>query len=559
MPSDPNERTLDDVARALDSARERATGAVVLIGAGCSVSGGIPSAGMLCDHIQAHYTAEYARAERKGDAGYQALMAELSEGERRDLLSGFIDIAKINWAHIGLAALMKEGYVARVLTPNFDPLLVRACALLNLFPAVYDFAASQAFVPSFVPTPAIFYLHGQRTGFRLLNTDRECREHAERLSPVFDDAGTGRPWVVVGYSGANDPVYERLMAERSYPYRLFWVGRNDDDPGHHLTNRLFGPERFAHFVRGYDADTFFVRLADRLGCFPPALVKEPLAHLADTFDMIATYKLPDEDGKPVDLLEGPRKNVQDAIKQRAARETTAGADADDRALTEVRVHLMRGDYAAVLEAWQAHPEPASELVDLAASAFNGLGIELWKRAEGTTDAEETRRLFAESETRHAEAVRLRPTDYNFLNNWGVALSERAIRATDPAEAARLFEEAEAKYAEAVRIKPDSHETLNNWGITLLRRVALTEDPEAVNRLLTDAERVLLEAAQLNPGTVYDLACVYAWRGDAVQARRYLFQAKEAGTLPDRTHLMEDQDLAPLRETPWFTELLDGIA
>ena len=70
-------------------------------------------------------------------------MTQLSPAERRDLLARFIDDASVNWAHVCVAQLMKEGYVDRILTTNFDPLIIRACAMLGLFPAVYDFAASQ--------------------------------------------------------------------------------------------------------------------------------------------------------------------------------------------------------------------------------------------------------------------------------------------------------------------------------------------------------------------------------------------------------------------------------
>lgn len=53
---------------------------------------------------------------------------------------------------------MKEGYIDRLLTVNFDPLVVKACAMVRLYPAVYDFAASQYFKPAYIPMPAVFHL-----------------------------------------------------------------------------------------------------------------------------------------------------------------------------------------------------------------------------------------------------------------------------------------------------------------------------------------------------------------------------------------------------------------
>jgi hypothetical protein len=110
----------------------------------------------------------------------------------------------------------------RVLTTNFDPLVLRACAMLGEFPAVYDFAISQLFRPGELPDRAIFHLHGQSTGFVLMNTDEEVKTHSERLGPLFQDAGQARPWIVVGYSGDNDPVFNHLAAVERFDYCLFW-------------------------------------------------------------------------------------------------------------------------------------------------------------------------------------------------------------------------------------------------------------------------------------------------------------------------------------------------
>jgi hypothetical protein len=42
-------------------------------------------------------------------------MKALSPAERKDLIVEYIGKAKINWAHIAIAQLMKCGYVTRIL------------------------------------------------------------------------------------------------------------------------------------------------------------------------------------------------------------------------------------------------------------------------------------------------------------------------------------------------------------------------------------------------------------------------------------------------------------
>jgi NAD-dependent SIR2 family protein deacetylase len=212
---------IDDVVEALCPAKERDKCSTLLIGASCSATAGIPTATQFVDIIKTVYPRSYERATRKD---YPNCMAELSLAERRDLIASRIDKSKINWSHIGIAKLIKHGYVDRVLTTNFDQLVVKSCAMINIFPAVYDFASSQLFKQADVPDQAIYYLHGQRTGFELMNIKDECHNLSKHLTPVFEDAGTQRVWLVAGYSGECDLVFEHLAKVERFDNRLYWVG-----------------------------------------------------------------------------------------------------------------------------------------------------------------------------------------------------------------------------------------------------------------------------------------------------------------------------------------------
>jgi hypothetical protein len=106
------ERSMDDVVDVVRRAKEQ-DGAVILLGAGCSKTAGIPLASDFRAIIEKRFPLDYARAARRKETGYQQLMAEISAGERRDLLAEYIDKAKLNWAHIALAELIKGGFIAR--------------------------------------------------------------------------------------------------------------------------------------------------------------------------------------------------------------------------------------------------------------------------------------------------------------------------------------------------------------------------------------------------------------------------------------------------------------
>ena len=117
------ERKIEDIAETLGPHGATPRRCSVLLGAGCSISAGIPLASGIVRQIKVKFPAAYARA---ASHDYSECMAALDRGVRRDLIGTYVDAAKINWAHIALAQLIDGGYVDRVLTTNFDPLISRA-------------------------------------------------------------------------------------------------------------------------------------------------------------------------------------------------------------------------------------------------------------------------------------------------------------------------------------------------------------------------------------------------------------------------------------------------
>jgi hypothetical protein len=288
--------TVDQIAQVLKRNlydKKSPTRTALLVGAGCSYQAGIPLARGFVEEIQKRYQAEYDRAAEKT---YPVCMGELSASDRHDLISEYIDMAKINWAHISIAQLMRAGYVDRVLTTNFDPLVTRACALLNFYPAVYDMAVvRKGFVADFVRDQAVFHLHGQRDGFVQLHRKEEVDALAEAIEPLFDDTARNRCWIVIGYSGANDPVFRALADRPEFPNRLFWVGFRNEQPSDEVKTALLDGGKDAHWISGYDPDTFLLQLGSRLGCFPPGFFARPFTHLLECFGSLAGFRLPGQD------------------------------------------------------------------------------------------------------------------------------------------------------------------------------------------------------------------------------------------------------------------------
>ena len=600
-------RSIDFIKEIIESAKAQERGCCLLIGAGCSVKAGIPTAAGLVAEIKKRWPEAYDLASEKN---YFGCMEKLFKGQRRDFIAEYVDQAKINWAHIGIALLVQAGYVDRILTTNFDPLVLRACALLGEFPAVYDFAASQLLKTADIPDKAVFHLHGQRTGFILIIDKEEADQQFKRLGPVFDEALQGRVWIVVGYSGENDPVFEQLAKVEYFDQGLFWVGYQDNEPARHVREKLLVHGKDAFYVKGYDADSFFVTLARKLGIFPPDLIARPFTHLDCTLGLLTPFILPGQDSEQ-DVTHLPRQWIHDAIKKyekpptRAARFGFAvgePAESFSSLAAAAQERLMAGDYEGVVSLLPKYKEaPSPELAETLAWAFIMQGNALQDQAKTrsgdeadrlfqeagdkyqaaleikpdmhealynwgytlddqarTKSGEEADRLFQLAGEKYQAALEIKPDKYVALHNWGKVLADQA-RTKSGEEADRLFQLAGEKYRAVLEIKPDTHEALNNWGSALLDQ-ARTKSEDEAGQLFQQSFEKLSQAEELKPGSgSYNLACLSALRGDFGGCREWLKNAKYYGNLPDLSHLQSDSYLDSVREEPWFQDFLKGLS
>lgn len=280
------ERYLEDIVDTLEKAKSSNIKVNLLIGAGCSVTAGIPTAEGIIKKISNDYPREYDRADPKN---YPNTMSKLTPHERRNLILEVVENSKVNWAHVAIAQLLKSDYVHRILTTNFDNLMQRACSLVGEYPAIYDLTTSNNFRTDMMFDKSVLHLHGQHTGFILCNTDKEVSEQAKIIKPVFDELNQNSIWIIVGYSGENDPIFQLLSEKKIFEYRLFWVGYKQEEPSEKLQNQLLSEEKYAFYVKDYDADSFFVTLAQKLKCFPPSFISKPFSYLSNNLDLLSEY------------------------------------------------------------------------------------------------------------------------------------------------------------------------------------------------------------------------------------------------------------------------------
>ncbi|MGD6739768.1 hypothetical protein ACN08N_21500 [Photobacterium leiognathi subsp. mandapamensis] len=128
-----NSYNVKDLAEYIKRAKAKGQPFVLFTGAGCSKSAGMPLASELVDEINQKYTLDLKSLSEDEKRDYGKCMSALTKDDRRDLLQGHIQNAKINWAHIVQAILLEQNYIQRVFTFNFDNILARSCGLIGLY------------------------------------------------------------------------------------------------------------------------------------------------------------------------------------------------------------------------------------------------------------------------------------------------------------------------------------------------------------------------------------------------------------------------------------------
>ena len=280
MKENQREELLKHLAASLHDAKKEG-GAILLVGAGISVSAGIPPAFKLMkiaiENFPNYFTEEEQRLAQEdlSQLQYNDIMTKLSNVKRKELFKWFIEgnkdkgikKAKLNFAHIAIAELLKQGYFSRILTVNFDPLLIHACYMVGMypFPAIYDLGAMGKVNAELLHDPSIVYLNGQHVGFVQRNTTDQLEAHKETLTQIVRSTGCNKTWVVAGYSGENDPLMHALNELRPYNNWLYWLEYSDQilqKESHHFLEN----DEECKVIYQADADIIFMKIAELLNC-----------------------------------------------------------------------------------------------------------------------------------------------------------------------------------------------------------------------------------------------------------------------------------------------------
>ena len=491
------EITIEELGYLIKQAKNKP---IFFLGAGASVSGDIPLAGDIVKDILSKYNkSPFINKLEDKEKTYSKLMECLLPNQRNELLKGYIDKGKINVTHIYLAQLLKEGFADYILTVNFDNLMLRALALYNEFPPTYDMAILNDLTTTTFKEKSVVYLHGQHHGLWLLNTEDEMAKVKSTLPRVFDSIKNERPWIFIGYSGA-DPVFEHIKNLGRFDNGLYWVGYHESKPAEHVQQFLSTTNTNAFYVKGYDADAFMLKLNETLELEQPKILDKPFTALGSMLGEINDINDEEHFKGVKERLEIAKKNVQTSIKQFELNEKV---DIDKR---ELEINKLKKEIIDIMISEVYDPEAIKLIEDkvkvidnddlngLLSDLYNNWGVDIAHLAK-IKDGEESEELYKEAIQKYLRSSEINSDDSDVFNNWGIALYDLA-KIKKGEESEDLYKEAFNKYLRASEINSDDYRIFDNWGNTLLGLARIKEGEES-EELYKEAIQKYLRSSEIN--------------------------------------------------------------
>lgn len=172
--------------------------------------------------------------------------------------------------HIGyqLLCLLAQAQVIRsVWTTNFDCLVTRACAATSVTPIEVGIDCQNRLYRQPSNTELICVsLHGDYRYDPLANTVEELRTQEQLLKASLIETLRTHSLIVAGYSGRDHSVMDALreaVAKESGPTKVYWCGYSEEPPESvaKLIDRARTLGREAFYVPGSDFDDLMARLA----------------------------------------------------------------------------------------------------------------------------------------------------------------------------------------------------------------------------------------------------------------------------------------------------------
>ncbi|HXO71013.1 MAG TPA: tetratricopeptide repeat protein, partial [Bradyrhizobium sp.] len=386
-PREPRLGTVEELARVM--LRHRSGGnsfspVIFFVGAGCSVSAGVPTGAMIAkertcylsrkyncmetaDPVQAYNAMVRANHFRLPSAATSATpAADLTDAqidwghtydqifdehiraapEIRDYFGSICaeDKVRMNWSHLCLGELMRRKDVSTIITTNFDQLVLRGLVHAGIVPSVSDGLEALNRVDPSLRFAQLIELHGSRHTYTLRNSKADVaavKSDAGAPSTLNALFGSSRLFVVVGYAGREVGVMDLLIeAGKLYPdHEIVWVMHEASPAKLGDQARYFlATSQHGRLIVGQDSDEFFLHLCQALNVGTPRALADPVAGLDGLMANLAAHS----DQNIAQEVERARKGLN-FLKEAYGRFLSEQSELE-KILRQAQEHFLAGEY-----------------------------------------------------------------------------------------------------------------------------------------------------------------------------------------------------------------------
>jgi len=235
------------------------------LGAGCSVSSGIPTAGILVDNLWLPKLKEletgnqenfnewlekrFPDYNKNNAAQFYGEIIEnlfLTPKERQQEIERLVAKKDPGFGYAVLAQLMAEEcgeHCNIILTTNFDDMVADALYIYtNKKPIVVFHESLTGFVKISDTRPLVIKLHGD-SKLSPLNTKAETKELNNKVKTVIKNLLSEAGLIFIGYGGNDKSITDILKEvpkdEGSFQWGIYWIGQSipDNEMGKFLADR----------------------------------------------------------------------------------------------------------------------------------------------------------------------------------------------------------------------------------------------------------------------------------------------------------------------------------
>lgn len=166
-------------------------------------------------------------------------------------------------------------------------------------------------------------------------------------------------------------------------------------------------------------------------------------------------------------------------------------------------------------------------------------------------------LFKGAYQGYAEVLLDDPIRADALYNWGFALLHQAKTKTG-LEAAKIYQDAISKFAFCRLINPNYLGAAINGGVAYMD-LARNQQDDVHSETYELAKKQFETANAIHKGTAsYNLACIFALRGEYEACLQALEHSRDNGSLPDAAEIVVDPDMSRVYNQTWFFDFIEGL-